>query len=29
MEHTPSEHESFSDDTYYTDDDSSVSESEE
>ena len=29
MEHTPSEHESFNDDIYYTDDDSSVSESEE
>lgn len=29
MEHTPSEHESFNNDIYYTDDDSSVSESEE
>ena len=29
MEHTPSEHESFNDDICYTDDDSSVSESEE
>lgn len=29
MEYTPSEHESFNDDICYTDDDSSVSESEE
>lgn len=29
MEHTPSEHERFNDEICYTDDDSSVSESEE
>lgn len=29
MEHTPSEHDCFNDDFYYTDNDSSVSESEE